>query len=120
VCVCVCVCARARACVVRACVCVRERENSGLCNEHKLASTTGFSGVCDTYCSDQTNTQKLQISTKIDVCMYTRSDRHACCSCGALCRGLGAVMCDTQPLNVLKIPLHPQILGILQTFTSQP
>jgi hypothetical protein len=58
---------------------------------------------CNAYCSDETNIQKLEISMKINVYSYRWAHRRVSSSYGALFRGCGAVMCNTQPSNILKM-----------------
>ena len=38
--------------------------------------------LCNVYCSDKTNTQKLEMSAKIDVYSYRSAHRCASCSAG--------------------------------------
>jgi hypothetical protein len=54
------------------------------------------SGILYPYNSDKTKAKKSEISTKIDVYSYRRAHRHASCSAGVICRGCGAVTCNTQ------------------------
>jgi len=58
-------------------------------------------------------TQKLEISTKIDVYSYRWAHRRACCSSGTLCRDRGALMCNIQSWNLVKMTWKPLTSGIL-------
>jgi hypothetical protein len=51
----------------------------------------------------QNNVQKLELSTKIDIYSHRRRHRRACCSCRTLCRDSGALMCNTQSRNSVKM-----------------
>jgi len=51
--------------------------------------------------------EKLEISMKIDVYSNRRSCRHVCCGSGTLCRDRGALMCNTQSWNLLKMTWKP-------------
>jgi hypothetical protein len=73
--------------------------NSVLWNCTSLLSGRLSVAYCNADFSAQTENK---ISMKIDVFSYRRAHRHASCSSGALCRGFGAIMCDTQLSNVLK------------------
>jgi hypothetical protein len=52
---------------------------------------------------------------KLDVYSYRSTHRHVCCSSGALCRGYGAEMCNTQLPNILKTScaLHRRLRSVL-------
>jgi len=44
---------------------------------------------------------------KIDIYSYRRAHRRVCCSSGTLCRDCGALMCNTQSWNLVKMMWKP-------------
>jgi len=78
-----------------------------------LLTRNVFSGVLYTYSSDKTDAQKSEIFIKIEVYSYRRAHTRASCSAGVICRGCGAVTCNTQPSVYEKRLGHPRIAGIV-------
>jgi hypothetical protein len=52
--------------------------------------------------SDESDDEKLEISTKTDVHSFRRVHRHASCSAGAMYSGCGALMCNIQMSTLVK------------------
>ena len=59
--------------------------------------------------------QNLEISTKINVYNYRKAHKRTFCSSGTLCRDRGALMCNTQSWNLVKMTWKPLTREILRT-----